>query len=127
MKLNILILTLALALTSMAQTTASAPPSSSAPDAKACACCNHDQAGNGAKADGCKDGKCPMMSGSHAAMKCPMMSGNQAAMKCPMMAKDGKMADGKMCCSSNKCPMHAKGNKGGCCCGNMGEPQPAGM
>ena len=27
------------------------------------------------------------------------------------MSKDGKMADGKMCCSSNKCPMHAKAAK----------------
>ena len=112
MKLKILSLMLAIALTSFAQTASqpTAPPQGS----KACACCNHDKAESGAKADCCKDGKCPMMSGSH------------AGMKCPMMAKDGKMADGKMCCASNQCPMHAKAGKG-CCCGNKDEPKPSGM
>jgi hypothetical protein len=113
MNLKILVIILALTLASVAQTAA---PSSPTQDAKTCACCNHDQAGNGAKTDCCKDGKCPMMSGSHSGMKCPMMS------------KTGKVADGKMCCSSNKCPMHAKSGKGsGCCCGNMDEQQPAGI
>lgn len=112
MKLQILILMLAIGMTSFAQTATSTAPSSSPPDTKACACCNHDKTEGGSKASCCKDGKCPMMSGSH------------EGMKCPMMAKDGKMADGKMCCSSNKCPMHAKGDKGGCCCGNMGEQKP---
>ena len=108
MKLKILILMLAIALTSVAQT--AAPTATPAQDSKACTCCNHDQAGNSAKPG----------------MKCPMMSGDKAAMKCPMMAKDGKMADGTMCCSSNKCPMHAKSGKGsGCCCGNMDEKKPA--
>ncbi len=96
MKLKIFILMLAFALPSFAQTAAPA-----APDAKSCACCNHDQAGAAGKS----------------AMKCPMMSGDKAGMKCPMMAKDAKPADGKMCCSSNKCKMHDK-NKGSCC-GNM--------
>ncbi len=44
------------------------------------------------------------------------------------MSKDGKMADGKMCCSSNQCPMHAKAaNASGCCCDNMGDQKPAAM
>jgi len=113
MKLKILILMLAIALTSFAQT---ATPATATPDAKSCACCNHDKADGGVKDSCCKDGKCPMMSGSH------------AGMKCPMMAKNSKASDGKMCCASNKCPMHAKGDKGaGCCCGNMEEQKQPGM
>jgi hypothetical protein len=127
MKFKILVIILALSLASVAQT--ASPATTPAQNSKACACCNHDKADSGTPAncaDCCKDGKCPMMSGSHAGMKCPMMAGKQAGMKCPMMAKDGKMADGKMCCSSNQCPMHAKDGKGGgCCCGNMGEQKPA--
>lgn len=118
MKLKTVILTLALAVASFAQTATPAAPSSPAQDAKTCACCNHDKTDGAAKAgctDCCKDGKCPMMAGSH------------AGMKCPMMAKDGKMADGKTCCSSNKCPIHAKGSKGGCCCGNMDEQKQPGI
>ena len=120
MKLKTLVLMLAIALTSFAQTATQPAPSSPAPDTKSCACCTHDKSDSGAKCSGCKDGKCPMMSGSHEGMKCPMMS------------KDGKMADGKAdgkaCCSSNKCPMHAKDGKGkGCCCGNMDEQKSAGM
>lgn len=111
MKFKILVIILALALACVAQTTSQ--PTTPTRNANPCAGCNHDHAGNGAKTDCCKDGKCPMMSGSH------------TGMKCPMMAKDGKPADGKMCCSSNQCPMHAKG--GSCCCGNMDEPKPAGM
>lgn len=104
MKLKILFLMLALALTSFAQTAAPA-----APDVKTCACCNHDQAGTADKS----------------AMKCPMMSGDKAGMKCPMMAKDGRAADGKMCCSSNKCKMHDNSAKNSCCCGHMdGQKQP---
>jgi hypothetical protein len=109
MKLRVLSLMLAVALASFAQTAAPTAPASRQ-DTKTCACCNHDKAEGSASAgcnDCCKDGKCPMMSGDH------------KAMKCPMMAKDGKMADGKQCCSSNKCPMHAKDGKGGCCCGSM--------
>ena len=119
MKLKSIFIILVLAATAVAQTATPATPSTPAPDAKTCACCNHDKAEGGAKtgcADCCKDGKCPMMSGSHAGMKCPMMS------------KDGKMADGKMCCSSNKCPMHAKNGKGhGCCCGGMDEQKQPGV
>jgi hypothetical protein len=114
MKFKILVIILALALASFAQTTSQA--TTPAQDSKTCACCSHDKASGDSKSDCCKDGKCPMMSGNH------------AAMKCPMMAKDGKMADGKMCCASNKCPTHAKAVKGsGCCCGNMDEQKPAGM
>jgi hypothetical protein len=117
MKLKILVIILTLSLASLAQT--GSQPATPAQDSKACACCTHDKAEAGSKAacpDCCKDGKCPMMSGSHAAMKCPMMS------------KDGKMADGKMCCSSNKCAMHGTDDKaGGCCCGNMDDQKPAGM
>jgi hypothetical protein len=110
MKLKLFFAILVLSLSAVAQTAA---PTTPAPDAKTCACCNHDKAESGAKATCCKDGKCPMMSGKH------------EAMKCPMMAKNGKMADGKMCCSSNKCPMHGKDGKS--CCGNMGEHQPSGI
>jgi hypothetical protein len=117
MKLKTFVIILALALASVAQT--GSQPTTPAPDTKTCACCNHDNAEGGKKADCadcCKDGKCPMMSGSHAGIKCPMMS------------QDRKMADGKMCCSSNKCPMHAKAEMGnGCCCGNMSEQKPSGM
>jgi hypothetical protein len=103
MKLKILVIILALTLASVAQT--GSQPTTPAPDAKACACCNHDKAETGAKGGCCKDGKCPMMSG-----------------KCPMMSKNEKKADGKMCCSSNQCPMHPKGgNPAACCCGNMDE------
>ena len=109
MKCKLLALMLAVALTSFAQTGPTTPPTNKQ-DSPACACCNHDKGGC---ADCCKDGKCPMMSGSH------------AGMKCPMMAKNGKTADGKVCCSSNQCSMHAKGGKG-CCCGNM-EDKPSGM
>ncbi len=65
MKFKILILMLVIALASFAQT--AAPTATPAQDSKTCACCNHDQAGNSAKAG----------------MKCPMMSGDKAAMKCP--------------------------------------------
>ncbi len=107
MKLKIFAIILALTLASVAQT--GSQPTTPAQDSKACACCNHDKAQTGSNADCCKEGKCPMMSGSHSGMKCPMMAKNQ------------KKADGKMCCSSNKCPMHAKGGNAGCCCGNTDE------
>jgi len=116
MKFKILVLMLAVALSSLAQTAATTAPTTKQ-DSKSCACCKHDKAASGAKAccsGCCKDGQCPMMSGNHAGMKCPMMS------------KDEKMADGKMCCSSNKCPMHAKGGKG-CCCVNMDEQKQQGI
>jgi hypothetical protein len=117
MKFKILVIILALSLASVAQT--GLQTTTPEQNSKACACCNHDKAESGAKTgctDCCKNGKCPMMSGSH------------EGMKCPMMAKDGTAADQKMCCSSKKCPMHAKGGKGnGCCCGNMDEQKPAGM
>ena len=67
MKLKILVIILALALASVAQT--GSQPTTPAQDSKACACCNHDRAETGC----CKDGKCPMMSGSHSGMKCPMI------------------------------------------------------
>ncbi len=105
----------------LAAQTGAAPTSNanSAPVSKACACCSHDKVESGSGAcctSCCKDGKCPMTSGS------------REGMKCPMMAKDGKMADGKMCCSGDKCPVHAKGENGnGCCCGRMGNRQHAGI
>lgn len=111
MKLKIFALMLAVALTSVAQSAAPGAPSPK-PDAKNCACCNHDKAEAGTTAGCCKDGKCPMMAGAH------------AGMKCPMMAKNEKMSNGKTCCSSNKCPMHGKGGQG--CCGNM-DKKPSGM
>ena len=114
MKLKTLALLLALALTSIAQT--SSAPADTPQQTKVCLCCNHD--GNSGANPGCtaccKEGKCPMMSGSHAGMKCPMMS------------KNGTMADQRMCCSSKQCPMHAKGDKG-CCCGNMEQPKQPGI
>jgi len=117
MKLKVLFMVLAFALASFAQTATPAAPSSSG--TTTCACCNPGQAGNAGM-------KCPMMSGDKGAKKCPMMAGDKAAMKCPMMAKNGKPADGKMCCSSNQCPMHDKGANG-CCCGNMDQQKPTGM
>lgn len=120
MKLTTLVITLALALASVAQT--GSQPTAPSQDAKPCACCNHENGEGSAKtscADCGKEGKCSIMSGRHAGMKCPMMS------KDGKMA-DGKMADGKMCCSSNKCPMHAKQGKG-CCSGNMNESKQSGM
>lgn len=111
MKFKLFIVVLMLAAAAVAQTATPA-----APDTKSCACCSHDKADGSAQATGCKDGKCPMMSGSH------------EPMKCPMMAKDEKMSDGKICCASNKCPMHAKGDKSsGCCCGTMDGHQHPGI
>lgn len=109
---------LAVALVLAAQT--DAPNKQAAPNqnTSTCACCNQSKAPSGSATgcNGCKDGKCPMM------------SGNASAPKCPMMAQHGNMPNGKMCCSGNKCPMHAKGNRGkGCCCGNMGESANSGM
>jgi hypothetical protein len=112
-KLLVVLSTLALAIGMMAQVASQTAPATPSQDAKSCACCNHDKAD--AKAaddcckDCCKDGKCAMMS----------KDGMNGA-KCPM-AKNGKMADGKMCCSGNKCPMTAKSGKGkgSCCCGDM--------
>lgn len=127
MKLKILFMVLVFALASFAQTATPAAPSTAAPDAKTCACCNHGQAASDAKPGCCQDGKCPMMSGSKDGKKCPMMSGDKTGMKCPMMAKNSNSADGKTCCSSNKCPMHEKGAKSGCCCGNMDQQKPAGI
>ena len=115
MKLKIFFAILVLALAAAAQTAAPATP---AQDTKTCACCNHEKSDTGAKPGCCKDGKCPMMSGSHQAMKCPMMSKDGKI-------ADGKMADGKTCCSSNKCPMQGKDGKA--CCGDMGKEQPSGI
>ncbi len=106
---------LAIALASLAQTATPTAPPNATQDAKTCACCNHDKADGSSKTGGCKDDKCPMMSGSHSGMKCPMMAKNQ------------KKADGKMCGASNQCPMHAKGGNAGCCCGNLDEKQHTGM
>ena len=75
MKLKILITILALTVASVAQTTSTIAPSSTTPDAKSCACCNHEgssKAGMGC----CKNGKCSTMSGGHAATKCPMVAKN---------------------------------------------------
>jgi len=100
-KVLVVISTLLLALTMMAQNATQATPSPSS-DTKACACCNHDKsdakAGKAWCKDCCKDGKCAIMSKEGTDGK-----------KCAMMAKDGKMADGKVCCSGDKCPRHAKG------------------
>ncbi len=123
-KALVLISSLLLALGMMAQSATQATPAP--PDTKACACCNHDKAdakaGESCCKDCCKDGKCAMKDGKMADGK-SCCSGD----KCPMM-KDGKMADGKACCSGDKCPMMAKGKKhAGCCCGNMSEHQHPGM
>jgi hypothetical protein len=116
-KVLLVISTLSLALTMMAQNATQATPSTSS-DTKTCACCNHDKSdakvGEACCIDCCKDSKCAMISKEGTDGK-----------KCPMMAKDGKMAESKVCCSDDKCPMHAKGDKFACCCGNMGEHQHA--
>ena len=120
-KLIVVVSMLALAFSMMAQTATQATPATPSQDTKTCACCNHDKAdakeGEACCKDCCKDGKCAMMS----------KDGMKGA-KCPMMAKDGQVAPGKMCCSGNKCPMHAKANGGkGCCCAGMTEHAHEGM
>jgi hypothetical protein len=112
-KAILLLTTLALALTMMAQsTTTPTAPATTTDSAKTCACCNHDQTaadktdsqmtccgkdGDCAKAGSCCKGD---------AKKCPMMSKN----------KDGKMA----CCADGKCAMMSKDQGGkGCCGGKM--------
>jgi len=111
-KVLVILSTLMMALTLMAQSATQTPTAPTGDQAKSCACCNHDQA-NGKMSccgkDGCccKDGKCDMMStDSKDGMKCPMMSkGNDGKMSCCAdgkcdMVKDGK---GKSCCDGMKC------------------------
>ena len=104
--LSIIVMTLAL----MAQSTTSNPAASG--DAKACACCGHDQAngkmvccGKGAACcdkgnDCCRGGSCCQGKDDKA---CPMMSKDQA----------GKTT----CCTGGKCSMSSKDNNGKSCCG----------
>src|ERR1035441_2795998 len=123
-KMLVVLSTLVMALGLMAQNAAQTPTTPSGDNPKACACCNHDQAGGQMS----KDGKDATM--SHDEM---MSKDSKAGMKCPMMAKDkDNDKDGKMsccgkdggCCKDGKCDM-AKGSNG-CCGGKMCERPPAG-
>lgn len=118
LKVTALVAMLAFALVLAAQTNAPNKPAAPNQNAPACACCNQSNAQSGSAtccSGCCKDGKCSTMSGA-------------SAPKCPMMAQNGKMPNGKMCCSGSKCPMHAKGNREkGCCCGKMGGSTNNGM
>lgn len=106
--------TVVMALGLMAQTATQATPAPSGNNGKACACCNHDQAGAKTmccgKSGACsKDGAC-----------CQGKDGKQ----CPMMSKD---KDGKTtCCAGGKCPMMSKEKAGNCCSGKMCQRPQAG-
>ena len=134
-KMLVVLSTLVMALGLMAQNAAQTPTTPSGDNPKACACCNHDQAGGKMSCCG-KDGKCGQMSkdGKDATMSHDemMSKDSKGGMKCPMMAK-GNDKDGKMsccgkdggCCKDGKCDM-AKGSKG-CCGAKMCERPPAGV
>jgi len=68
-KMLVVLSTLVMALGLMAQNAAQTPTTPSGDNPKACACCNHDQAGGKMSCCGkdggcCKDGKCDMAKGS---------------------------------------------------------------
>jgi hypothetical protein len=101
--------TLLMALALMAQTTTQTAPTTGDNTAKACACCNHDQA-DGKKMACCgKDAKCCASGGDC----CEGKDGKT----CPMMSKD---SSGKMsCCADGKCSKMSKKEGTGCCGGKM--------
>src|ERR1035441_7270774 len=101
-KMLVILSTLVMALGLMAQNATQTPAAPSGDDPKACACCNHDQAGGKMSCCG-KDGKFGQMSkdGKDATMSHDemMSKDGKSGMKCPMMAKndgkDSKMSDRK--------------------------------
>ena len=128
-KMFVILSTLIMALGLMAQNATQTPAGPSGDNPKACACCNHDQAGGKMSCCG-KEGKCGQMSkdGKDATMSHDEMMSKDGkdGMKCPMMAK-GNDKDGKMsCCGKDgKCDM-AKDSKS-CCGGKMCERPAAGV
>jgi hypothetical protein len=118
LKLLVILSTLIVALSMLAQNATSTKATSAAPEEKACACCDHGKTPDGKatcmEGESCcgKDAKC--CGGDDAAGS----KAGKEAKSCPMMAK-GK--EGKaMCCAEGKCPMMAKGDRKGCCGGKCG-------
>jgi len=107
-KALVILSTLVMALALMAQSATQASPTPGGDSAKACACCNHDQAdgrnaccGKGAACCGKGNACCQSKDGK----ACSMMSKDQAGNvtgcaggKCSMTSKNGKG-----CCGSKKC------------------------
>ena len=133
-KMLVVLSTLVMALGLMAQNATQTPTAPSSDTSKACACCNHDQAGGKMPCCG-KDGKCGQISKdkdatmSHDEM---MSKDGKSGMKCPMIAdnKDGKMSccgkDGS-CCKDGKCDMAKSGKGKSCCDGKMCERPATGV
>ncbi len=115
-KALIVLSTLAMALTLMAQSTPQSTPAPTS-ESKTCVCCDHDKASGQASTCG-KDccGK-----GSEAKGKCCQ---GKDGKQCPMMSKEnaGKMS----CCADGKCSMTSKNGKS-CCSGKMCERPQAGV
>lgn len=121
-KLLIVVSTLLVALSLMAQTTTQSAPAATGDSAKTCACCNHD--GAAGKATCCGDKQCAKDGSCCKQGKCCQ---GKDGKDCPMMSKskDGKMS----CCQGKdgKCPMMSKGEKSKSCCGGKCDRSQAGM
>lgn len=110
-KALVILSTILMALALMAQSATQSSPTPGGDNAKACACCNHDQAdgrnaccGKGAACCGkgnacCKGASC-----------CQGKDGKA----CPMMSKD--QSGNMTCCAGGKCSMTARNGKD--CCGS---------
>lgn len=108
-KALLLVSTLLMALALMAQSTTQNATPTQDNTAKACACCNHDQADGKKMACSGKDAKCCGSGGD-----CCKGKDGKA---CPMMPKD---SNGKMsCCADGKCSMTSSKEGKGCCGGKM--------
>ncbi len=106
-KVLVLLSTLVMALTMMAQSAPQTTPSTDSA-AKSCACCNHEQADGKMSCCG-KDSKCGAKDGD-----CCKGKDGKA---CAMMSKS---SDGKAtCCAGGKCPTMSKKDGKNCCGGTM--------
>ena len=110
-----------MALALMAQSATQTTPAPGGDTAKACACCNHDQA-SGTMACCGKDGACAKDASCCKGGNCCQGK----AGKCPMMSKNDSGKAG--CCGQGKCPMMSKDKAAnGCCGGKMCQRPQAGV
>jgi hypothetical protein len=110
-KALILLSTILMALTMMAQSATQSSPATGSDNAKACACCNHDQADGKMTCCG-KDAAC--CGKGNACCKGASCCQGKDAKACSMMSKD--QAGNMTCCAGGKCSTASKNGKG--CCGS---------